>query len=203
MPTAPSTTWVYTPNKTDHLTRGFTSKVVYNYHYQYGVLVADTGDVFTELNTFGKNTKGSYTLPSKYFAGDDGQCFRITMYFEKAVDGADMNIEQGVYDVDNSITLGIASPTFPTPTDSAGGTTLSKYECYITKLYTPGDTTYHLQATGNITYASKADGSALFMTPFNNYVALTNGITPVYQFSILNKCAADINVLSLMIEEIS
>jgi hypothetical protein len=203
MPAAPSTRWVYTPNKTDHLTRGFTSKVIYNYQYQAGVLVADSSEVFTEINTFSKNTKGSYTLPSKYFAGDDGQCFRITMYFEKAVDGYDMNIEQGVKDVDNSITLGIASPTFNTPTDSAGGTTLAKYECYITKLYTPGDTTYHLQATGNITYASKADGSALFMTPFNNYIALTNGITPVYQFSISNKCSADINVLSLMIEEIS
>jgi hypothetical protein len=203
MPAAPSIRWVYTPNKTDHLTRGFTSKVIYNYQYQAGVLVADSSEVFTEINTFSKNTKGSYTLPSKYFAGDDGQCFRITMYFEKAVDGDDMNIQQGVYDVNNSIVLNIASPTFNTPTDSAGGTTLAKYECYITKLYTPGDTTYHLQATGNITYASKADGSALFMTPFNNYIALTNGTTPVYQFYILNKCSADINVLSLMIEEIS
>lgn len=203
MPAAPSTGWVYTPNKTDHLTRGFTSKVIYNYQYQAGVLVADSSDVFTEINTFSKNTKGSYTLPSKYFAGDDGQCFRITMYFEKAVDGADMNIEQCVYDVDNTTLLTIASPTITTPTDVTGGTTLSKYECYITKLYTPGDTTYHLQATGNITYASKADGVGLCMTPFNNFIALTNGITPVYQFYILNSCLADINVLSLMIEEIS
>lgn len=203
MPAAPSTGWVYTPNKTDHLTRGFTSKVIYNYQYQAGVLVADSSEVFTEINTFSKNTKGSYTLPSNYFAGDDGQCFRITMYFEKAVDGADMNIEQCVYDVNNTTLLTIASPTITTPTDVTGGTTLSKYECYITKLYTPGDTTYHLQAIGNITYASKADGVGLCMTPFNNFIALTNGTTPVYQFYILNSCLADINVLSLMIEEIS
>jgi hypothetical protein len=84
-----------------------------------------------------------------------------------------------------------------------GGTTLAKYECFITKLYNPGDTTYYLQATGNITHSSKADGSTPYITPFNNYIALTNGTNPVYQFYILNKCSTNINVLNLMIEEIS
>jgi hypothetical protein len=202
MPSAPKSKWVYTPNKTDHLTRGFTSKVIYNYQYQAGKTVADSTDIFTGLTTLDKNTKGSYTLPSEYFAGDDGQGFRITMYFEKKVDGADMNIHQCIYDVDNTTLIIIAAPTFTTPTDNTGGTTLAKYECYITKLYQPGDA-YYLQATGNITYSSKAGGSSPYITPFNWYTPLPNGTNPAYQFYILNKCSADINVISLMIEEIS
>jgi hypothetical protein len=203
MPTGPNTPWKATPNKTDHLTKGFTSKVIYHYHYTTGVAVANAADVFTELNTFTNNIKGSYTLPAKYFAGDDGQGFRITMYFEKELDGNDMDIRQCIYDVTNTTLLTIASSTFTTPADNAGGTTLAKYECFITKVYTPGNATYYLQATGNITHSSKADGSTPYITPFNDYIGLTNGTNPVYQFFILNRCSANINVLNLMIEEIS
>jgi hypothetical protein len=202
MPSSPRGRWGYTPNKVNHLTKGFTSKVIYNYHYKDGVTVANSSDVFDALVTFNENQKGSCILPANYFAGDDGQGLRITMYFEKALDGADIDIQQGIYDKTNSVLYTIAAPTFTTPVDSGGGTTLAKYECNITKLYV--STIYYLQAVGSILYASKAGGVGVNMTPFNNYVAFAEaGASVIYQFYILNKCSANINIISLMIEELS
>ena len=50
------------------------------------------------------------------------------MYFEKELDGTNMNIQQGIYDVTNTTLFTIAEPIFQTPADNAGGTTLTKYE---------------------------------------------------------------------------
>jgi hypothetical protein len=202
MPTSPNTLWKATPNKTDHLTSGFTSKVIYNFQFTTGVEVPDNDDVFGHIQGFGKNTKGNFHLPDSYFAGDNGQGFRITMYFLKLVDGNSMSLNQSLWDRLENSEIVIASPIYTTAIneDIGGGDTLAKYECYLTKFTVPAGATY-IQATGNIIYSSKGNGTVVAMTPFNNYVAIDpNG---EYDLYIKNGCADRIKVVSLMVEEIS
>jgi len=200
MPTSPNTPWKATPNKTDHLTKGFTSKVIYNFQYQTGVHVGDTEDVFGALHGFSNNIKGDYHLPDSYFAGDDGQGLKITMYFLKLVDANNMSLDQSLWDRLGSSEVLIASPIYTTSIGGAGGETLAKYECYLTKFTVPGDATY-IQATGNIIYSEKGNGQNVAMTPFNNYAAIVPNRG--YDLYIKNGCADLITVLSLMVEEIS
>jgi hypothetical protein len=197
---SPHTIWKATPNKTDHLTSGFTSKVLYNFQWTTGVEVPDNHDVFGSIQGFVQNTKGDSHLPNAYFAGDDGQGLKITMYFLKLVDGNDMSLNQSLWDRSGLSEVIIASPIYTTGTPSGGGETLAKYECYLTKFTMPAAATY-IQATGNIIYSGKGDGGDVIMTPFNNYVAIDpNG---GYDLYIKNGCGDIIRVVSLMVEEIS
>ena len=197
---SPNTLWKATPNKTDHLTKGFTSKVLYNFQWTTGVEVPDNDDVFGRIQGFGKNTKGNFHLPEYYFNGDDGQGLKITMYFLKLVDGNDMSLNQSLLERPWSDEVLIASPIYTTTIDSGGEPTLSKYECYLTKFTVPADATY-IQATGNIIYSQKGNGGDVAMTPFNNYAAIVPNRG--YDLYIRNKCQDIIKVVSLMVEEIS
>jgi len=200
MPTSPNTHWKATPNKTDHLTSGFTSKVIYNFQFTTGVEVPDHADVFGSIQGYDINTKGDFHLPNSYFAGDNGQGFRITMYFLKLVDGNNMSLNQSLWNRSGLSEVVIASPIDSPGINSNGGETLAKYECYLTKFTVPADATY-IQATGNIIYSVKGDGSGIAMTPFNNYVAID--VNGGYDLYIKNGCADTIRVVSLMVEEIS
>lgn len=193
-------TWVYTPNKVDHLIKGFTSKAIYEFHSPEGVEVADSNDVFTALNSSGNNIKGSYHLPANYFYKiDDGRGFKITMYFSKLLDGNDMAFNQSL--IDGATELVIASETYTTPTDNLGGSTLAKYQCHLTKFYNTGNSVDYVQATGDIVYSRRGDGTAVCMTPFNGVVDINP--THALDFYILNRCTASIFVKYLLIEEIS
>jgi hypothetical protein len=200
MLTSPNTSWKATPNKIDHLTKGFTSKVIYNFQFTAGVEVPNNEDVFNAIQGFGMNTKGNFHLPDSYFAGDDGQGFRITMYFLKLVDANNMSLNQSLWDRSGSSEILIASPIYTTAIASGGGATLAKYECYLTKFTVPEDATY-IQATGNIIYSEKGDGSVVAMTQFNNYAAIVPNRG--YDLYIINGCADTIRVVSLVVEEIS
>lgn len=198
-----SATWVYTPNKKDHLTSGFTTKVLYNYQATEARKVDDAKEVFETIKSNLVNYKGTNYLPQNYFLNaDDGRTFRITMYFLKPYDGYDINIIQQLYDVTNSTTYDF---TFDVGNinNEAGGESLVKYECYLSYFVDPNGPVSIVQATGSINYAAKANGGEVRILKLFVNNTLTYGPTPDYEIRIFNNGESFIAPLNLLIEEIS
>jgi len=202
----PTVQWKSTPNKTDHLTKGYTSKVLYTYNYNTtDVLYNDP--IISTINTAGKNFKGINTLPRYYFEGDDGKGFKITMYFNKLLDGQNVSIQARLIDIDNNISYAIANPIFETTTVSVAEQTLCRYELYINS-YRSGNN-YYIEGNGSIIYSNISNGGGssgtnLVMEPLGGGDIFTSSGTGVdYNLELFNKCADTIQIISLIIEEIS
>ena len=92
--------WINTPNKTDHSTKGYTSKILLNYqaYIAAGIYIENDRDIIQDLINSGINIKGTNILPANYFNNSDGRTFRISMYYLKNFDGNDVNLEQQLYD---------------------------------------------------------------------------------------------------------
>lgn len=198
---ATSAVWTtVTPNKTDHLTPGFTSKIIYNYQYRDGVEVATGQEIFSRIKSNGSNYKGINRLPANYFAGDDGRTFRISMYFLKPYDGAVINLIQQLYDVTNSTTYDFTLD-FSGSISSDTGNALVKYEVYLTYYYAAGGPYYITTAVGSINYAEKAGGNNPRILQLNaaNNIGATS---PVFDIQIYNN-GGTILPVGIIIEEIS
>jgi hypothetical protein len=200
--TAPQLVWSATPDKTNHKTKGYTSKVIFNFQCTTPIAVSDSTDILDTIISSTFNYKGSNILNSNYFLNCDGRAFRITMYFLKNLDGDNMNISQELYDINETTNYIITEPT-PTITSAIGGDTLAKYECDITTFLDASTGSYFIQGLGNIVYANSLDGTNVVMTPFRGngvYIGLVSNRNSI---RILNKCGDDIQILSLIIEEVS
>lgn len=201
----PNVQWKSTPNKTDHLTKGYTSKVIYSYNYNT-TNVLDDEPIISTINTIGKNFKGINTLPINYFIGDDGKGFKITMYFNKSLDGQNVSIQTRLIDIDNNISFIIANPIFETITVNVVEQTLCRYELYINSYRSGVD--YYIEGNGSIIYSNSGTGGGnggtnLIMQPLNGGDTLTSGTAVKYNLELFNKCKDTIEIISLMIEEIS
>lgn len=195
--------WIATPNKVDHLTKGFTSKIIFNYQYTGGVSVDSTKEVFTEIKTiFTNNYKGTNVLPANYFAGDDGRTFKISMYFVKPLDGNDINLIQQLYDVDNSTNYDF-NFDYLGPVGSGSGNTFVKYEVYLSYFKETGGPSYITEAVGSMIYGEKGNGGQVRIISLNTSNTLSSGTSPVYEIRIFNNGASAIYPVNLVIEEIS
>lgn len=202
----PQATWVATPDKTNHETKGYTSKVIFNFQSTNPISVANEIDIFDELIARNLNFKGSPNIPPGYFVDCDGRTLRITMYFYKLLDGIPMDLSQGLYDRNNDVSNTVATPIYTTDVDNLGPYTLARYECVISSFFDPSfipSGRYLIQGIGNITYANSTDGTNVIMEPFLGGNSLSGGSTSEYSLVITNRCGADIQVFSLIIEEIS
>lgn len=201
MPT--SAQWLATPNKVDHLTRGFTSKVIFNYEYTGGVSVANGDEVFNIItNSFGKNYKGTNALPANYFAGDDGRTFKISMYFLHPLDENDIDVVTRLYDVTNNTNYDF-NFDYVGPTAMDTGNAFVKYEVYLSYFKETGGPTYVAEAVGSMIYGEKANGGQVRIVSLNVANTLNNGTSPVYRIQIRNNGVSTITPLNLVIEEIS
>jgi hypothetical protein len=203
----PQATWVATPDKTNHETKGYTSKVIFNFQSTEPISVANEIDIFDELIANNLNFKGIPNIPPGYFVDCDGRTLRITMYFYKQLDGDKMDLSQGLYDIDNDVSNTVATPNYTTDVDNLGGLTLARYECVISSFFDPSfipSGRYLIQGIGNITYANSTDGTKVIMEPFTGGSDLSGGSTSEYKLTLTNNCGShDILVLSLIVEEIS
>jgi len=197
----PPKKWVATPDKTNHTTKGYTSKVIFNYQSIDGVPIGNHNEILSGLRVEDTNYKGDNTLPPYYFSYADGRMFRITMYFLKDLDGNSVIVEQIMYDNDNDQRFIIATPTITPPTVNAGDITLVKYECDVS-VYLANIGLY-AQGIGNLTYANSTDGSNVIMDSIIAPGAYLSGVDYTYLIQLTNECGGDILVLSLIIEEIS
>ena len=198
-----SATWVHTPNKKDHLTAGFTTKVLYNYQPIEPRKVDDTKEVFETIRSNLVNYKGTNYLPPNYFLNaEDGRTFRITMYFLKPYDGYDIDIVQQLYDVTNGTTYDFTFD-FPGNVTNDSGSSLAKYECYLSYFVDPIGPASIVQAIGSINYASKINGTEVKILQLFMNNTLTYGPAPDYEIRIFNNGQSFIYPVSLVIEEIS
>lgn len=202
MPSGPTGIWNNNPNKKDHYTQGYSSKVIFNYQLVANTLEVANGDgIIATITSNGTNFKGSTRLNNPYFQNADGRCFRISMYYLKPYDGNNVEIRQQLYDNDNDITYNFDfnnSGGFNNDTGEA----LIKYECYLSVFYDTANSQYVAQANGSLIYAPKP-GSPISMLQMSTYNILTNGYNTTYQIRILNSNGGPIFPTSLMIEEIS
>lgn len=198
---APSAPWVATPNKTDHSKSGYSTKVIYYYQYIDDVSVPNSNEVFDKIQTSGGQYKGSNTLPDNYFdTKADGRGFRITMYFSTPLDGSNLQLRTQVYNISNSVLYTIADNSVFTM-GSGGGSTLIKYESYLSFYTVTGGPNYYISATGAMVFANDASNGTVTMVPFNNYVEVPS-YTHQYRLELLNT-GGTIYPRSLMVEEIS
>lgn len=201
----PNSTWTSTPNKKDNLTNGWTSKTLFNFQMPTAdISVANATEVFGELIGAGFNYKGTNILPANYFAADnvgDSRTFKITMLFDKYIDGNDMNFNLGLLDMDNSAEFSV-SPRTVTGTSSVSRVGLSKLEYYCC-VYWKSGTDLIMSINGTIMYEKDGvDSATTIIEPFNGYTTLTNGVSVSYSFLIFNKCQDTIHPYSLVIEEL-
>ena len=88
-----SSIWKSTPNKKDHLTSGYTSKTLFNFQFPGGGLdILNNNEIFATIISFGENYKGTNILPANYFDCDDGRTLRISMLFDKFLNGEPIDL---------------------------------------------------------------------------------------------------------------
>ena len=86
MPYTPQEIWTSTPEKTNHLTRGWYHKTLFTFQMAQDILSIPAGnDIIADIVSNGTNYKGSNELPPYYFASDNngaGRGFKITVIYE-------------------------------------------------------------------------------------------------------------------------
>jgi len=180
--------WVSTPNKKDNLTSGWTSKTLFNFQLPTNEsYVGDTKEVFNEIiNIYGTNYKGTNVLPKEYFAADnyqDSRTFKITMLFDKLLDGEKINFDLGLYDMNNYTAIVVDAP-FGGGTINLGGTTFAKLEYYCCVFYDTNDSSLKMSIIGTIMYEAEGGSSATtIIQPYDGYAVLPYGTSSTYSFS--------------------
>jgi hypothetical protein len=197
--------WTNTPNKTDHSTKGYTSKILLNYQVTgTSISVSDGADIVGTLLTNAENIKGTNVLPPNYFNNADGRTFRISLYYLKAFDGNSVNLSLRLYDPTNDVVYDFGLISSGTQA-SGSGEGLVKYECYFSCFENP-DGNYIAQANGSVLYqqsdSSTSASQMLFMSAYND-ISASFGINIPFEIRIRQSNGATIYPISLMIEEIS
>jgi len=199
-----SKTWVAIPDKVNHNTKGYTSKVIFNYQSLEGISIDGADEIFPNIITTDLNYKGSNILPVDYFSDADGRTFRITMYFLKELIGGKLSINLKMTDIDEAEVLDVAIPAFnPTIMDTSGFT-LAKYECELSAFKTT--TGIAVQGVGNIMYFNSDNNtgaSVVFLPIYGPGALFTGPAISGYSIDLINPNEETITVLSLIIEEIS
>lgn len=195
--------WRNTPNKIDHNTNGYTSKVLFNFQAgNQGLEVTPGSNIIGTIISSEVNFKGTNKLPAGYFYNADGRTFKISMYYLVPLDGGAVDLVQELYDVDNNTTY-----TFTTNgalyTNPETGNSLVKYECYLTVYYNTNDSNYYAAANGMLFTTLKPIPTPLYMTQISSENILSNGYNPTYEIRIKSLNGSTIYVTSLVIEEIS
>lgn len=199
-----STTWLSTPNKVNHNTKGYTSKVIFNYQSLQGISIDSAEEIFPNIITTDFNYKGSNILPADYFSDADGRTFRITMYFLKELIGDKLSITLKITDIHDNEQLTVAVPEFIATTANTGTFTLAKYECELSAFKT--STGIAMQGVGNIMYFNSDDNTGtpvVFLPIYRPGALFTGAAISRYSIDLINASDSIITVLSVIIEEIS
>jgi len=199
-------TWSSTPNKKDNLTSGWTSKTIFNYQLANNQLSVNNGDeVFDTIISNLFNYKGTNVLPDNYFAADndrDSRTFKITMLFDKFLDGNKIDLKLGLYDITFSTEFEIG-PRVKTGTKNIGGANLVKLEYYCCVYRRDDDNSLIMGITGTAMYEYDAAGTySTIVEPYVGSAILTNETDVEYKFRILNVCGDKIAIYSLVVEEL-
>jgi len=197
------TEFIATHTNSDENLLGWNSRYIYLFATDATLKLKET-EVFNAIGS--AYQKGSVRLRSRFFSKcNDGQSFKITMYFLTQFKGETLLFETGV--MNNSTATEYIVPTknnnfhtFP----SGFETKLCKYEVILTKFRPVGGSDVNLFVTGCVTYSradntNASDGDVSFIHQ-QGTITFDENITPVL---ILNtKGTAEILPRNITIEEI-
>lgn len=197
------TKWLSTPDKVNHNTKGYTSKVIFNYQSLDGIEIASGAQILFNIITTDLNYKGSNILPVNYFSDADGRTFRITMYFLQELNGDRIRIDCQMMNIDQEDNRNIAIPDFGFYSSNTGAITLIKYECEVSAFNAASGLA--AQGFGNIIFSnSDNEGTNVVFIPISGPGTIFSGnAIEGYSIDLVNNSGSIITVKSLIIEEIS
>ena len=188
------TIWKNTPNKKDHLTNGYTSKTLFNFQYpDDGFFIYPNSYIFKEIINNGGNYKGSNQLPKNYFNCDDGRTLKISMLFDKYIDGLPISLLISLEDNGVGVADGFTKEIFKW--------NQCELVFYITKYFDRNSGNNFSMTSGKLTFAPETGYS--YSSPVQGNLDIPDISVPI-SIEILNKVQTEpIKIKSLIIEEIS
>jgi hypothetical protein len=209
----PSTVWSPTPDKTNHSTRGWTSKTLFTYQWigpdGTALEVPSGDDILSTVISNGENYRGSNILPPYYFAEDNyetaGRGYKITLYYQYYLNGSKTGIGIGMYDPSAPA---LYSTDRNVTTTSGNGWQQVKGQFYCTSFYDSGNFTPVFQVNGELMFSNKENYGLndVYIAPYyNNGFTIDGGVDIEYEFQVFNASDASnsIYVNYLTIEEVS
>jgi hypothetical protein len=200
-------TFIATPTNSDKNLLGWNSRHIYIHASQGEITVGGNEEGKTEVfKTIGVEfTKGSVYLNADYFNCDDGNLFKITMYFLTTFDGSTLRFGTGLkFGNDAEAILETKNGTFHTLPTKTGYKGLCKYEVILTKFKVP-DGDIFLLINGNIIYSRSGETSGEFDADVS-FIPQHGKITVLPNLEsnlIINVSgSASIDIKSITIEEI-
>ena len=201
----PNPTFIATPTNSDKNFLGWNSRYIYIHSSQGEITVGGNVEGKEELfATIGADfTKGSVNLSKEYFNCDDGNSFKITMYFSTSYNGLTLRFGTGVKFGSTVAVVETKNGGFHTLPTKAGVESLCKYEVILTKFQADVGQTF-LLINGCIIYSRTGDTTALddevSFIPQNGKIT----IVPNTEGNLIINVSgtASIKIRSITIEEI-
>lgn len=205
MPYQPQEFWAATPEKTNHLTRGWYHKTLFTFQMPVDTLAIPAGnDIIADIISNNLNYKGSNELPAYYFADNNnngaGRSFKVTVIYEYILDGSKTGLRIGLYDP--------AGPTsFYTSgqvtTGTGGGYIHITAQFYCTSFWDVTNSNIAFQVNGDLMFSNKSPGTNdVYKVPYYEALQITTGISIPYQLQLLNYSDNSLYINYVSIEEI-
>lgn len=205
MPTNP--TFIATPTNSDKNLSGWNSRYIYIHSGAGKITITgnNEGDaeIFKEIGA--DYTKGSIALNADYFNCDDGNSFKITMYFLTLFNGSTLRFGTGLRFANNTAeTLETKQGTVHTLPNKTGYKGLCKYEVILTK-FKDDDNVIYLCINGNVIYSRSGETSGEFdgavsFIPQHGKIVVTPNLASELIINVTGTSTIDIQ--SITIEEI-
>jgi len=202
----PNPTFIATPTNSDKNLVGWNSRYIYMHSSQgeitVGGNVAGKLEVFTTIGV--DFTKGSVNLNPQYFNCDDGNSFKITMYFLANFNGSTLRFGTGLkYGDEGEDVVQTKNGAFHTLPTKTGIETLCKYEVILTKFQADVGQTF-LLINGYIIYsrsgATTAIDDEVSFIPQQGKITITPNTASKLIVNVSG--SATIKIKSITIEEI-
>lgn len=204
MPYTPGEIWTATPEKTNHLTRGWYHKTLFTFQIMdQQVTVGAGGDIIAEIISVGKNYKGSNVLPAYYFADnneDTGRGFKITVIYQYQLDGSKTGLAIGLYDSAGPNSFLVAKNV---TVSSDTGPIFVTSQFYCTSFWDATNACPAFQVSGDLMFSNKSPGTNdVYKVPYSEALQITSGNAIPYELRIKSNCDNDMYIQYLSIEEI-
>lgn len=194
--------FISTPTNSDKNLSGWDSRYIY-IHSSQGTFEVSNDEIFKTINV--DYTKGSVNLKSDYFNCDDGNSFKITMYFSMPLEGGTLKFETGLrFSNNNEATLATKNGAFHTLPSKIDYECLSKYEVILTK-FKDSTGQIFLFINGSIIYSRSGEQSgtnddAVSFIPQYGKITVTQNLVSGLIINVSG--TAKIKIRSITIEEI-
>lgn len=199
----PNPTFIATPTNSDKNLSGWNSRYIYIHSGLGKITIPSSNEVFKDIGD--DYTKGSVDFNEDYFNCDDGNSFKITMYFLTLFNGSTLRFGTGlIFENDTEVTLETKQGTVHTLPSKSGYSGLCKYEVILTKVKDDDDFTY-LFINGNIIYSRSGEETGtnddeVSFIPQHGKISVTPNLASKLIINVTGTASIDIH--SITIEEI-